>query len=420
MSTPIIRRAAELILVGALVFGGLADAAELTGRASVLGSVAWPKVGDIGSDGGERLTADQQSLRLMLDGTNPTGQWSTHLKARRIHRDGLVGGESAAADLFRWRPLAQDWVDRGGNGASTRLGYEVDRTVYRRRFDQVTVGVGRQPIDWGMGRFWQPMNVFGAFAPTDLDTDYKPGIDAAVVDWYPSPVSSLTLAYVLSPQGGQGSQSDQGDALDDGGEDSTALYYRRQVGMQSELAALAGRVRGENVIGAALQGDWQGMGWRVEGVRQRIGSNSDAALFWVAGVDYRLAGGTLLTAEWYQHGDGAHRSAALASVGRSPRVLAGLQPHLGERVLGLSAAQDLTPLLHGSYLLLASPLRDEDGSRQAALLHQVNLNYSIGNETDLLLSIQHASGRGLDADGRPRSEFGHLPTGITLRLRHYF
>ncbi|MDG4867465.1 hypothetical protein P8631_05580 [Guyparkeria sp. 1SP6A2] len=413
---PIFPRTAKAALVGALVLGGIADAAELTGRASILGAVAWPQAGDIGDDGQDRLTADQQSLRLMLDGTTPTGQWSTHIKARRVHRDGWDDGGPVSADLFRWRPLAEDWVD-GDDHASTRLGYEVDRAVYRRRFDQVTVGVGRQPIDWGLGRLWQPMNVFGAFAPTDLDTDYKSGIDAAVVDWYPSPVSSLTLAYVLSPQGDPG---DRDEALDDGTEDSTALYYRRQVGMQSELAALAGRIRGENVLGAAFQGDWHGMGWRLEGVRHRINSNDDAALFWVAGLDYRLAGGTLLTAEWYQHDDGANRSTALADVGQSPRALAGLQPHLGERVLGLSADQDLTPLLHGSYLLLISPLRGPDDSRQVSLLHQVNLNYSIGNETDLLLSLQHASGRGLAAAGRPRSEFGHLPTGITLRLRHYF
>lgn len=415
MSTPIIRRAAELAFVSALVLGGICNAAELTGRASVLGTVARPDAGDIGDkDGSERLTADQQSLRLMLDGTSPTGQWSTHLKARRVHGDGLAGGGPATANLFRWRPLAQDWVDRDDDHASARLGYEVDRAVYRRRFDQVTVGVGRQPIDWGMGRFWQPMNVFGAFAPTDLDTDYKPGIDAALIDWYPSPVSSLTLAYVLSPQ------DDQDEAMDGSTEDSTALYYRRQVGMQSELAALVGRIRGQNVVGAAIQGDWQGMGWRLEGVRHRSGAGNEAGLFWVAGVDYRLAGGTLLTAEWYQHDGGASRATSLAAMGGSPRVLAGLQPHLGERVLGLSAARDLTPLLHGSYMLLASPLRDEDGSRQASLLHQVNLNYSIGNETDLLLSLLHASGRGLDVAGRPRSEFGHLPSRITLRWRHYF
>ena len=393
-------------LVLALGLPASVSAAEVTGRASVLGTLAHPASGDIAAKP-DWPNADQQSLRLMLDEVTDHGDGSLHIKARRLHVDGLAVDASIPADPFRYQPLAQDWIDRGAPAATTRIGYAVDRAVYRWQHEDLAVSVGRQPIDWGAGRFWQPLNVFGAFTPTDLDTDFKPGIDAVVVDWYPDALSSLTLAYVVSPRG-------------DGTEDNLALHYRRPLGSRSALALLAGRVRGENVIGASLEGDVAGMGWRVEAAWHGVRASGDGHLFWIAGVDYQLDDGTLLSAEWYDNGAGAGRGDALPGVAASERFASGLLPQLGRHVLGLGAEKDLTPLLRGSYTLLASPLSDGDGGRRPSLLHQVNLSYSLSNESDLLVSLLAASGDGRDVSGRLRSEFGHLPASLTLRWRRYF
>ena len=390
-------------LVLALALSPTAPAAELTARTAVFGTLAHPDSGDIAAEQ-DWPTVDQQSLRLMLDDVTEQGDWSLHLKTRRLHTDGLPVDTTGPADRFRYQPLSQDWIDRGGATNATRVGFTLDRAVYRWRKDDLALSVGRQAIDWGAGRFWQPLNVFGAFAPTDLDTDFKPGIDAAVLDWYPGPLSSLTLAYVLSPR-------------DDPAEDSMVAHYRRQVGMQSAMALLAGRVRGESVVGASLEGDLAGMGWRLEAARYDAG---DDYLFWVAGIDYQLDDGTLLIAEWYDNGAGAGQAATLPAVAASDRFTAGLVPQLGRQVLGLGAEKDLTPLLRGSYTLLASPLQGDDGERRPSLLHQLNLTWSLSNESDLLVSLLVASGEGLADDGRPRSEFGQIPTALTVRWRHYF
>ena len=89
-------------------------------------------------------------------------------------------------------------------------------------------------------------------------------------------------------------------------------------------------------------------------------------------------------------------------------------------MLGLSVQQDITPLISASYTLLAAPLKDAAGSYHSSLLHQLSLVYSLSNESDLLLSMSLGTGRGLDAQARPRSEFGATPTNATLRWRHYF
>ncbi|KTG17010.1 hypothetical protein AUR63_02895 [Guyparkeria sp. XI15] len=383
-----------------------AGAADLTARTALFGTLAHPDSNDLAGDE-SWPSADQQSLRLMLDDVTELGDWSLHAKARRLHTDGLPVEATGPADRFRYQPIEQDWIDRGGATNATRVGYALDRAVYRWRYDDLALSVGRQPIDWGAGRFWQPLNVFGAFAPTDLDTDFKPGIDAAVLDWYPGPLSSFTLAYVLSPR-------------DNSADDSVAMHYRRQVGTSMALALLAGRVREETVFGASLEGEIEGMGWRLEAAHHGPNEGGDDYRFWIAGVDYQLDGGTLLIAEWYDNGAGAGRTDSLAATSTSRRFASGLIPQLGRRVLGLGAERDLTPLLRGSYTLLASPLPDDDGARQPSLLHQLNLAWSLSNESDLLVSLLVASGDGLDADAAIRSEFGHIPASLTVRWRRYF
>jgi hypothetical protein len=405
------RRYSLPLIVAALLPLGSVQALELTGRLSVLGSAARAKPGDIGYVDGtsDNLSADQQSLRLMLDDSGQEDEWSLHLKTTRQHLHGYATAAStASATLFRYRELAQDWFDESSANSMTRMGYELDRAAYKRRFDHMTLSIGRQPIDWGSGRFWQPLNVFGAFAPTDLDTDFKPGIDAAVLDWYPSAFSSLSAAFVLKPEHNRSL------------ENSAALYYRRQVGELSELSLLGGSVLGNQVIGGAFESAWGGMGWRLEGARYRLKQTHEPFRFWIAGVDYQFDDGILLTAEWYDNGHGADSEVAIAAMPADSLVADGLQQQLGRHVLGLSLERDLTPLLHGGYTLLAAPLDDDRGALATSLLHQFTLTWSLSNESDLLFSLLLANGKGLNDVGLPQSEFGHLPTGLTLRLRLYF
>jgi hypothetical protein len=385
-------------------------AAEFTGRFSMLGVTAVAEEGDVGkqSTGNDALSADQQSVRLMFDDVLEQGEWSVHLQSARQHLANFPLADRHSSDLFRYRLGGGNWLDERGGDTVTTIDYALDRLVYRRRFERYTLGLGRQPIDWGSGRFWQPLNVFGAFAPTDLDTDYKPGIDAVTVDAYPGAFSSLTGAYVLAPK-------DDAEL-----ENSSALHYRRQAGALSELSLLAGSVVGNRVLGAAFESAWGGMGWRLEGVHYTLEQSDEKAFFWIAGIDTMFADGTVIAAEWYDNSRGATTEAELGAMAGDPLVAYGLQQQLGRHILGVSLQRDLTPLLNGGYTLLAGALRDGENRHHASLLHQLNLTYSVSDESDLLFSLLYADGKGLSAADEPQSEFGHLPTSATLRLRFYF
>lgn len=399
-----------LLVVLALLPLTAADAVELTGRFSMLGTTAVAEPGDLGyvDSDNRTLTADQQSVRLMLDDATENDEWSIHLKAARQHLDGYTLSAAASSELFRYDAAADDWLDENNGQSSTRIGYELDRAYYKRRVDAFTLSVGRQPIDWGSGRFWQPLNIFGAFAPTDLDTDYKPGIDSVVLDWYPSSFSSLTAAYVLKPK--------DNDVL----ENSGGLYYRRQVGELSELSLLGGSVLGNTVFGGAFESAWSGVGWRLEGAHYSLQDTDESFLFWIAGLEFQFPDGTIIGAEWYDNGHGASTENSLATMVSDPLVAYGLQQQLGRQVLGLMVDRDITPLLHGSYSLFAAAVNDDKDKLAASLLHQLTLSYSVSNESDLLFSLLLADGRGMNGLGEAQSEFGHLPTAMTLRLRFYF
>ena len=385
-------------------------AVEFTGRFSMLGTTGVADEGDIGYQGVDRdtVSADQQSVRLMLDDVLEQGEWSLHLRSARRAVNGYPVTAIHSSDLFRYRTGGGSWLDEQTGDSATTIEYELDRAVYRHRFEHLTVGLGRQAIDWGSGRFWQPLNIFGAFAPTDLDTDFKPGIDAVTLDAFPAAFSTLTAAYVFGPK-------DESEIKDSG-----AIYYRRQVGELSELSLLAGSLIGNRVFGGAFESSWQGMGWRVEGLHYTLDETDEKAFFWIAGIDYQFEGGTLVAAEWYDNSRGATKESELGEMMADPLVVHGLQQQLSRQVLGITLERDITPLLHGGYTLLASALRDAEEKRHASLLHQLNLTYSVSNESDLLMSLLFASGKGINALDEPQSEFGHLPAAMTLRLRFYF
>jgi hypothetical protein len=391
-------------------------AVDFTGRFSMLGTTARASQGDIGYVNKDNyLSADQQSLRLMLDNsrtqdeTCDKGEWSVHVKMTRLHLSDIPFSDVHSSDLFRVEPLSSYWLEENDANNTSRFGYEVDRAVYKQRFSNSTLAIGRQSIDWGSGRFWQPLNVFGSFAPTDLDTDYKAGIDALRLDWFPSDLSSLSAVYAFAPTGNT--------SIDN----SAAIHYRRQLGEQGELAVVAGDIIGNTVVGASYANAWGGMGWSIEAAHYQEKNNNDF-VFWIAGLYYQFSNGVLVNAEWYHNSRGANSIDALISTNivTDQFINYGLQQQLSQDVFGLSLNKDLTPLWSGSYTLLASPLDDNNGKLHTSLLHQVNLTYSVSNESDLLFSVLKATGRGATSLAQAQSEFGHTPASITLRLRFYF
>ena len=112
--------------------------------------------------------------------------------------DGELHGTAGAgaADLPLGVGLGEDeLVDLSWSGDYARA--RIDRASVRYRRDHLDVRVGRQPVSFGTGYIFRPMDLVAAFSGTEVDQEYKPGVDAARVDAYAgvSNTMSLVLAY---------------------------------------------------------------------------------------------------------------------------------------------------------------------------------------------------------------------------------
>lgn len=365
------------------------SASEVSGRLSLLG---------VATEAGS--SAHQQGLRWMVDHTGATSEWSAHLRAVRQQPSGAAVAGNHSSSLFRASALRGDL---SSSESSVTLYAEIDRLFYRHDLEHFTVTLGRQALEWGAGHFWQPTNLFGAFSPTDLDTSYKPGIDLAMVEWYPTPLSSATVVHAFAPAGESR---------------SSAIQYRRAFGEESELALVAGEIAGHSMLGGYVESSWGAFGLRLEGRYAQLQSG-ETRNHWVAGVQHQLKGGAVLDLEWYYNSGGAEREDALLAQSQDTLVVNGLQPQLSRNLLAFGVSRTVTPLLQGHYTVLVGALEDTTGEEHYSALNRVGLNYSLSDESELLLSLLFAQGKGA-VGSTPQSEFGHNPGSLTLRYQSYF
>lgn len=429
-----------------------AFAMELTGRTSIVISDSF--LGDkLGKNvfPNDPAQADQQSIRLMLeddnefsteleqDAVNHNNEWSIHIKTSRQYRYGVVDGQLTpfrSVDAFRQDNIVSEymshtWHEHSGKYSATKIGYEIDRLSYKHTYDRVSVTVGRQPIDWGRGRFWQPFNIFGAFAPIDLDTEYKSGVDALNIEWYPSDFSSMNLVYVEVPN-----QIDPienpltfDSNFDAASKNAMALHYRFTLFETVGSSLLLADVLDTRLIGLSFESDINGMGWRVESVLRYQQENLDKSRlsknhhFTVAGIDYQFENSLLLSVEGYINTQGYNNRDDLIRYKNysSLQSVLGLQPYLTSRVMGIGLANNITPLLNLSYSAFISPLKEsrESHSYDVSSLHQLTALYSLTDESDLMLSVLLSNGEPVK-DGNQQSEFGAVSNSMTVRWRMYF
>ena len=303
----------------------------------------------------ERFISDNtQQLRLISEGkVNTALDYEFHVTSTNQHIN-TQQPDVGTDNIYRLKSLSRNTIDESGISNTNRWRQQVDRAVFIANFSQLRLNAGRQPISWGSGRFWQPLDVFGAFAATDIEREYKPGIDLISVDYYPSHFSNLTLLYSFSPEGNHKI------------EDSQGIRYQTQIGERSAISLMLSNITNNLVVGGSFETDWQEAGWRIEGIIFEEFDSSKVSGFFIVGVDYQLQSETVIAAEYYYNSSGASTPEEIANESLSPLVLFGVQKQLSSQLVGLSLQNTLTPLISFNYTLLSAYLDETDIST----LHQ--------------------------------------------------
>ena len=331
---------------------------------------------------------------------------------------GAFGFGAAYEHLLTFRSLAQaPEFHLGavpGGGEWLRLQWtaaERDHVVWRHRFDRLYVEwgserfeitVGRQAVSWGTALFLTPSDPYTPFNPVDPFREFRAGVDAARLRFFPSALSEIDL--VVRP-----TRSLVGE------EEVTALIRGLTTVRNWEVSAWGGIVYGDPAGALGAAGSLGGWAVRGEAVLRKLPDR--VVLRGTLGLDRQLqVGGRDLTlaAEYQRDGLGADGpDAYLATLG-SATFLRGEHQVLGRDEAVVRASYQVHPLWSLSSLVLWN-LNDLSATMGPSVA------YSAGNDVAVITGAFLGLGDDHATAARPLpSEYGLAGLFVYLSLSWYF
>lgn len=327
------------------------------------------------------------------------GRAGTHLA---FDFNGYLFGSYAGSNRHKTAEVERsgsfEWILRDEKRDAAR--FAIDQLFITLSADRLDLRVGRQPIGLATCLYFTPNDFFAPFAAQTFYRVYKPGVDAARLDFRAGALSQISLihalGYAADPAGANGyaGSPDSGGAVDIGRVSVTFAHF--------EWSMLGGKIKDGSVIGGALQGElFSWLGVRAEGHRRENATGSWLEI--AAGAERRFANSLTIRYEHFHNGAGAASSAAYRL---------GSTPYPGREYGALGFSYEFTPLLTGQMLALANW---RDGS-QALSLYGV---LSVSDESELALGVSVPRGEPATATGM-QSEYGTYPTSAYADFRIYF
>ncbi len=340
-----------------------------------------------------------------------------------------LGGTSTGVGLQAPELVDLTWQPDLGDGMQLRG--RTDRLSVTWSPTGAQLVVGRQPVSFGTGLVFTPMDVVNPFSAATIDTEYKPGVDAVRLDGYFGTSAKITAVAAWA-----GIPLHAADRPPVGLDDAVfAAAGQGTVGV-TDLLGLAAVVRGDLVGGVGFVSSVGPVGVHGEVTGTLPAADAvedDPFVRAVLGADGRPTGKTLVSGEVYLQTLGATDPADYLAFAQGPRFARGELWTMGRAYAALSVAQELTPLVSGSAALIgnlgdASALLAPGVSISAADDVTVSLGgfVSLGARPDEVplgldpstLSITPPSTRALARS--VRSEFGLYPTTVYLSTRAWF
>lgn len=363
--------------------------------------------------GGQALVQGIGDGRLKLSAA--WGRWAAevHHEITLLERGatGLPGASTGvgltapeAVDLT-WQVDQDDLVLRG----------RTDRLWVRGRFGAVDVTLGRQPVSFGAGTVFTPLDLVAPFHPATIDQEYKPGVDAARVDAFFGTSGQITgvVAYA-------------GDWELDGM--VGALYAQGTVGV-TDVGGFLGMVHGEPVFGVSLSSSVGPVGLYGDAT-WTLPEDDDPFVRAVAGVLWMPTGTTTFSGELYAQTFGADDPSEYLLIAQSARFARGEVWQLGRYYAAVAVGQEITPLVRVNAAVITNLL-------DPSALLAPGVTWSVAENAELSAGAWIGLGQRpgelrfltedplLDPDAflrslGVRSEFGLYPAALFLRLATYF
>jgi hypothetical protein len=286
-----------------------------------------------------------------------------------------------------------------------------DRLYLEFSLQNVEMRVGRQPISFGYGMAFNPMDLIQPFGVATIDNEYKPGVDAIRSDIYTGMYTQFTFvaAYV-------GDWSQEGMIF---------AFNGKTTIKETEVSIFGALAREDYVVGGGVSGSIGPIG--VYGDLTLTVPKEDEELFVRSeiGTLWKPLEDTTISAEVYVQTCGAEDADQyLSFVEENPRFQSGELWLMGRYYASLGLSQQITPLL-GANVSATSNIAD-----QSAMI-SAGLSYSVADNTVLSLGGFYGFGERpdtisltdlfLDPDSfQLNSEFGFYPTMFFGQFKAYF
>ena len=337
-----------------------------------------------------------------------------------------VGLQAPQAVDLGWRGL-----EEAESPDAMTLQGRTDRLSVSGDIDSFKWTIGRQPITLGHGLGFTPMDLVNPFFPTTVDQEYKPGVDAVLLDLFfgVSSKASLITAYT-----GDVVLSDADDWSVDGM--VYALYAQHTLG-QHDVGILVGEMRGDEVLGltVATYAGPVGIHGDVTYTLPAEPDEEDPFVRGVVGALWTITPDVVLTAEVYHQSLGVTSPEDYLTQLESERFQRGELWLVGTTYASGTLAYQATPLIQSTATLIGNVV---DGS--ALLAPGVTVSVSdevqlvvggfvgLGERpdelqvTDLLDPVTGfpIQGESFNTALGVNDEFGFYPSSAYVQMKAYF
>ncbi len=298
-----------------------------------------------------------------------------------------------------WLPLTHQayW-----NNDGVATGY-FDRLNVRIHTSAADFVLGRQAITWGVNTLWPALDLFAPFPATQINRDYKSGVDAA---------------RITVPLGGRSALEAVGASLGDTPHrDWTGAGLLRFGAGHADFGFMGGRFHGDTVAGGFVTANIAGSMLRAEVARTRTGDPLDRLRkpsFWRGGLglERQITKSVNVVVEAALNGYGATNVLGYPPIMASDRMKRGELGGPGRWHAGMTTTWRLHPLVDANSVILVN-------CNDTSALWMPWLSWSVTNTFDVLLGAQVSIGSRPGPFGMPRSEYGSYSTRALAGFKLY-
>ena len=306
-------------------------------------------------------------------------------------------------------PLSYAMVD----DPALQLNARLDRASLRWDVKRLRLTFGRQPITFGKGRVFTPLDLVSPFSPTTIDNSFKPGVDSIRLDWFRGMSGRITLVAAYTGDPGPDFAEWRMDRS------TWAAHAKGSFGDNWELEGFSGWIYDEPVLGASVFYNGGFIGYYGD-INITL-SDDDPFGRLVIGAQYKPTEKTYVTLEGYAQSLGADDPKAYLNQLSSVRYQRGELVQLGRFYMAVIGSYQLAPLVTLSGAVLSN-LTDP------SILLMPSVNWSAANNASISMgglagfgarpSLVPGSGGTLQL--QLSSEYGSIPVTAFIQGAFYF